>query len=411
MALKKFLSSQKAYLAQLTKGERALLYSFFLFGFASPIFHVFTNTFLWRNSADPTTVIIYNVGLYLGLSFGFLANAFLLRVIPARRLYLLACVLQGIVPIVLVTLAPHAHDLVLLLGFSSGVSGGMYWANRNYFTSLITKNTQRFSFLTLEQFFTTLASIIAPIAIGWFIAFGDRADSYGTGTAYLTSVVIGLVLFACSGFVAQKVLTASARQKSKALFLRDASPRWNALRGMDFFNGLMNGMDMTVPFLAVLTIVGMEDAVGTLQTISAAAAAVAVYIAGKKYATTPQSVVLRVWFIVVSLAGLAVTVHFSPWTVVFYTVVFGLFSPLRGAAIANILYKTIDHEAGNDRSRYLFDREMFLNFGRVTSLVLLAFCAWHWPDVTIRLGFTAVILVRALFVFSASTVEAANATK
>ena len=53
---------------------------------------------------------------------------------------------------------------------------------------------------------------------------------------------------------------------------------------MDFFNGLMNAVDMTIPLFAALTLVGMEDAIGTLQTISALAAALAAYVVGKKYA-------------------------------------------------------------------------------------------------------------------------------
>lgn len=408
MGCKKFFRSQKAYLAQLSKSERALLYSFFLFGLASPIFFVYTNTFLWRESLNIATVIIYNIGIYLGVSFGFFANTIGLRFFPARRLYLFACVLQGIVPVVLVALVPSAHQIIFALGAVSGLSAGMYYANRNYFTSLMTRSAHRFSFLTLEQGLSTIASIVAPAAVGWFIAFGEHAQLYNVSVAYQFSVVLGLLLLIFSGLAVSNIKTSNARQRTTRVFLTQASARWNGLRRMDFFNGVMNGVDMTVPLLATVTLVGMEDAVGTLQTVSAIAATCAVYIVGKRYSATPQSYTLRVWLIIISLAGLAVTMHFTPWTIVFYTIVAGLMGPFRGAAIASILYKTVDHEAGDDRALYLFDRELFLNIGRIISLVLLAYCGAQWPTETLRFGFSAVILFRAFFVFSATTVDAAN---
>lgn len=88
MSFRTFFQDQTSYLAQLTAKERRLLTSFFLFGLASPIFLIYTNTFLWRTSFNnSTTVILYNLGIYTGLSFGFLLNAALLRYVTAHRLY------------------------------------------------------------------------------------------------------------------------------------------------------------------------------------------------------------------------------------------------------------------------------------------------------------------------------------
>lgn len=402
MPFRTFFQDQKSYLAQLTAKERRLLTSFFLFGLASPIFLVYTNTFLWRTSFNnSTTVILYNLGIYTGLSLGFLLNAALLRYVTARRLYSFACILQGIVPIVLVALVPSAQNIVVLLGLAFGISAGMYWANRNYFTSLMTRSAHQFSFFTLEQVLATVASIIAPAAIGWLIV-------YGAHVGYQVSVALGFILLLASGITASNIMTSRARQQSTHLLLRAASKQWNALRRMDFFNGLMNAVDMTIPLFAALTLVGMEDAIGTLQTISALAAALAAYVVGKKYAHTPRSMTLRVWLLIISLAGLVVTLHFTAWTIIFYTIVSGLMGPSRGAAINSILYKTIDNECNGDRSCYLLDREIFLNLGRVAMLAILAYLTVLWPAATVRIGFSAVIILRVLFVLAANTVDAGN---
>lgn len=63
----------------LSKKQTRLRFSYFLYALASPMVVVYANTFLWRQDRDPVTLAIFNIGMYAGLSLGFLLNAYALR--------------------------------------------------------------------------------------------------------------------------------------------------------------------------------------------------------------------------------------------------------------------------------------------------------------------------------------------
>ena len=138
-----------------------------------PIFLVYTNTFLWRTSFNNSTTVIYTISASTpACRSAFSSTLHCFATSPHVGCTLLHVSFKGIVPIVLVALVPSAQNIVVLLGLAFGISAGMYWANRNYFTSLMTRSAHQFSFFTLEQVLATVASIIAPAAIGWLIVYG-----------------------------------------------------------------------------------------------------------------------------------------------------------------------------------------------------------------------------------------------
>src|SRR3989339_514653 len=96
------------FYSSFSANERRLLLSFLFFIIAWPVFSVFTNTFLWRHSQDIFTVIVFNLGLYLGLPLGFLINSALLHRFPSKTLFFFGCILQGIGPLLLTLINPSS---------------------------------------------------------------------------------------------------------------------------------------------------------------------------------------------------------------------------------------------------------------------------------------------------------------
>lgn len=125
------------------------------------------------------------MGVYLGVSLEFIANRTLLLRLSPRALYGISCVLQGISPMLLMALAPKSIWEIGILGSAMGISMGLYFANRNFFTSFITQEKTRFAFISLDQTLTIIGGIISPLLIGGYITYAIETQHLLSSTAYL----------------------------------------------------------------------------------------------------------------------------------------------------------------------------------------------------------------------------------
>lgn len=384
----------------LTWHERLLLLSFFCFGFAQPIFFLFTNTFLWRQNGSAASIILYNIGIYTGLMIGFFANRTLLHWLSARKLYQIACVLQGLVPLVLVLLAPTAVTRIVELGLCFGFAAGLYFANRNFFTSLITQGKHRFVFLSLDQVSGALSAIVSPFLVGWYLTYAQNTQHLSTVAAYTHVVVIGLVFLVVSAALVF-VPKSEAQLPVTGILVRKAGRRWNAVRAMDFVNGLAHGVMVTIPLLVTLLMITSDVSIGKLQSVAAIVSALSLYLLGKYRLKVPHAWLLGIWVAGSLVAGGLIAYGFTTGYVIAAALLLGAVGPFYRAPTAHLMYEAVDKESAAERASYLLDREIFLDVGRVVAMAACGIALYFAHDVTLRYGylFAAVINV-ALWVFA-----------
>lgn len=384
--------------------ERWLLFSFFCYGLASPIFLLFSNTFIWKHNSDPTALIHHNAGIYLGLIIGFIANRTLLLKIPAKTLYQIACMLQAIAPLILVSFAPTSLPSIVGLGTCLGISTGLYFANRNYFTSLVTQNNHRFAFLSLDQIALVASAILSPLTAGWYLTYAQEIQGLSSITAYIHIVLVGFLFMLCAAFTI-RVPTHASPISSTRLFVSNASKRWNAVRLMDFIGGLVHGVFITIPMLAALTLLSAEVSIGKLQSSAALIGAFSVYLIGKYRTKIPHGTLLGLWVLGSLIAGLLIAHAFTAWSVVIGALVVGVVSPLYRTTVGHLMYEAVDQETKHDRATLLLDREVFLDIGRIIALISCAELVRIAPTETIRYGFLIATALHIAYWASAMRVQ------
>lgn len=389
---------------KLSWNERLLLLSFFFFGLASPIFLLFTNTFLWKEHATPTGMIVYNIGIYTGVALGFIANRALLLRLPARALYQASCVLQGIVPLMLVWFAPTSVVSILGLGLCFGLSAGLYYANRNFFTSLITQGKHRFAFLSLDTAMATVSAVLSPVLVGWYLTFAQVQQHVVMQSAYLHTTIVGLAFLICAGAFIY-VPQGEAQQSTKRIFIGNASKRWNAVRLMDFTGGLAHGVFMTLPLLVALTVLTAEVSIGKMQSSATIIGALSIYLVGKYRTKIPHGVLMGIWFVGSTIAGGLIAYTFSVWGVVAAAILAGAVGPLYRTSTAHLMYEAVDKESGKERANYLLDREVFVNIGRVMALLGCGIALFLAYDITLRYGYLFAAGVNAALLIAALRVS------
>ena len=379
----------------ITSVQRRLLASFFLSALAAPMVVVYSNTFLWRQSADVEILAIFNIGNYTGISLGFLLNACLLRWVESGKLYTLGCLFQGLVPMLMVTLGAHANTYALGLGLALGVSQGLFWSNRNALTSKFTHEPNRYRFISVETALGIVAGVISPLLAGWFIALGDTAGTYTVEQAYKITSLIGFILLLCAGSLAWPLVIEPF--KVKQFFLGRASRLWNTQRLTETLNGISSGMESVLPLVIILLFLGQEEAVGSVKAMTAVLSAVVIYVIGKHVRHHHHAGLFSLWILFSAIGGIIFAVFYSPGAALILFTLGGLVGSLRWSSFVAVMYEVVDKETAQHRSHrflYLLDREFFLNTGRVIGLALLAFVYQSHPDVLIRFGIIAIAVVQ-----------------
>ena len=379
----------------LSAEQRRLLTSFFLYGLASPMVVVYANTFLWRQSADVVVLAIFNIGNYAGISLGFLFNAYLLRFFESGKLYVLGCLLQGVVPVLMVAMEAQANTYALGLGLLLGVAQGFFWANRNALTSKFTQGSHRYRFISVETALGILAGVVSPLLIGWFIAYGETLANYTVDQAYQITSVIGFILLLVAGLLAWPFAMEPFAPKN--MFLTNASLLWNKQRLVESINGIASGIESVLPLVIILLFLGQEDAVGSVKAMTAILSAVVIYTIGKRVRHNHHALLFSFWILFNLVGGIVFAVLYSPGAALTLFILSGLVGSLRWSSFAAVMYEIVDHETrrdGSHRFLYLLDREFFLNAGRILGLGLLILVYWYSPEALVRFGLIGIGLIQ-----------------
>lgn len=375
-------------------GQRLLL-TFFFFTVAYPMISTFTNTYLWRQSHDLRFMVIYNIAFCLAIPFGFFVNGLMLKKIEPPKLFLAGCLLLGLVPLALIFTKTDQIVTIFLLGLLFGFATGLFWANRNFLTLKLTQSKDRIYFSSLETVLMTVSSIIIPILIGWFLVFGESVRWYGVHQAYEMMALLALGLLLVVGILPRRIRIESSHLQR--VHLRHARLLWKTLRQLEFTHGIEHGLSGVLPILLVLTFVGTEGSLGTLQSLSAIISAIITYILGKRADAKHRIKILAAWIIGLIIAASVFSFAFSVLGVIAYFTIISLTDAFRWLSLTPFMFDLIDMEqraTGEHHYSFIFDREIYLAIGRVGALIIFYYFSLWQFTLTLRYALLVVAFVQ-----------------
>lgn len=384
--IKKIFRNEYTYFKKLNPEAQKQLLSIFLFNNLNPIFAIFINAFIWRQSQDAGLVALFNVTNYMGLPIGFFINGILLKHQSIRRLYFAGGLWKAIAVLLVIILPVINTSAILLYGLLYGITNGLYWSNRNLINQRVTTSGNRIYFSGLDTITNTINNIIVPLIIGNFIIFGSQSKWYTPNQAYLWLGICTVVLSAVFGLVITSFQT--RRLQVPQIVIRKATQNWNNARAMICVFGLFNGVAIFLPTLMILSFIGKEDALGVVQSLSATIAAIVMYTLARKV-STQERIKLNAASIVLSIIGsLSLFIVSAHEGVLAFIVAQAFAGPLFITTFNSITYDMVDKENQNrdNRYAYVFDSELFLNIGRVTGVLLFfLYCSFFSTTFAIRL--------------------------
>lgn len=361
------LFSEITHFCTYPRNMKVLLITNMLYAFVLPVVELFVGAYIIRNSSQMAYVIGYQLAVYSGIPITFLINGFLMRKVKITHLYSFGMLLSGTSMSVMMSLESLNLEGIILAGLIMGMSYGFFWANRDFLALNSTNDSNRNYYYGLESFFNTIASVIVPYVIGLFLGAAADKGLLG-GNIDLAYKIVTLAVFVIT-ILASAVLFKGRFSKpegEKFLYLK-FDRIWNRMMGLAGLKGIAQGFIVTAPSMLVMTFIGNESTLGTLQSVSAIVSAIILYLLGRF--TKPRH---RIWIFAAGLllfaaGGVFNAALYSATGVIIFMLCLVLGRPLMDMGYFPIQMRVIDYEVRHEKRcsySYIFIHEVGLYAGR-----------------------------------------------
>lgn len=367
----------------LTPNVRLILLSYSFFLAANPLLYIFINAYLWRSTNNNLWAIVaYNTGQVVGLPLGFYFNGALLKKVHVKTLYLAGTVLQGLTAFLVVIVPTTTNSYISLLGLLFGIGAGLYWANKNYLSLQLTKNSNRIYYNSLEQSVDLLINLVVPAATGWFIVFGENVINLSLSSTYKIVMGISFVLLSISGLFVK--LSKIEDVDVSHLLLKNPSRDWQFIRLFNFIYNTGIGLSLIISSVLVLVLVGGEGVLGTLQTLTTLVAAFFAYAIGRKSKTSSAWKLVGVGSLIFLGGALFLAGLFNWVGGLIYSLVTTLVWSIQWGPSYTVEMEMMDKEETNPLKQYSYvcDNELYFNVGRIVGILIVSLLALVYNNQT-----------------------------
>lgn len=359
---------------------KRLLAANLIYALAFPFIIIFGTAFVKRiTGGDNNLAVIYNWGFFGGLIIGYYINGVLLKhkLITIKSLFVLGILLTVIPLSILMFFGEDAGYFVIVYGLFVGIGNGIYWSCRNFLSMLVTQESNRNFFFSVEQFIIIFCNALIPLLFGTFILGSSTSEEFKMDAYKYTSlVVIATNLIAC-------MLVLKSNFKSpeitKFIYFKFGS-LWNTQRFLTFCVGMVESGFMVLMTLLILTVAGDEAILGKIEFSTAIISIISIYIVGR--ITKPHHrgriMLIGAAFLIIGGVTLALTINNQN---IFYGSIAVSFIGVIIMKISQVIADPMIHSAfratyvtscekaslieKRDSYSYIMDNEYFMNGGRI----------------------------------------------
>lgn len=359
------MNELRLFLSQ-PKNMRILLLTSLLYAFVLPIIDIFVAAYIMRNSSDVGKVVAYQLMVYSGIPLTFLINGFLLNKVKPGCLYAFGMLLSGVSMFVMTSLPELSFMGIAVAGLIMGGSFGFFWANRDFLVLVCTNDDNRNYYYGLETFFNTFTFVVVPVCVGWFIQESTDLKWVDTINEAYRYVIYGVILITVLASLLINTGSYSSPQNRRFIFLKN-DPLWNRMLRVAACKGMVQGFVVTAPAMLIMTFVGEEGALGTMQSISALITAFLMYLMGRCAKPEARTRIYFISTLLFVLGALINSVFMSATAVIIFLLLMIVARPMYDLAYFPIQMRVIDFlgekEKRNEYS-YIFSHEWGLYLGR-----------------------------------------------
>jgi YQGE family putative transporter len=362
------------------RSMRILLLSNMIYSLVLPVIEIFVSAYVMRNSHAVSNVVTYQLSVYVATPVAFILNGLLLGRVGAKHLYASGMLLSGVAMIMLMRTGVLTPVGIAASGLAMGLSTGLFWANRGFLALATTDDNDRNYYYGVETFSGTLAAVVVPALIGWFIS-GTAVYGWLGGAPNLAYRWIAGAVLALTAASALLVEGGTFRNPSHTRFVFFRfHPLWLRMLELAALKGLPQGCIITAPAMLIMVLVGQEGTLGLTQAIGGIFSACVLYAVGRVTAPPHRQAVFSAALLLFFVGAFVNALLFNAAGVLVFIGCLVLAKPMLDLAYNPIELQVIDAVSrveGRSEYAYFLNHEFGLFTGRALGCVLfLAIAKW-----------------------------------
>ncbi|WP_164668598.1 MFS transporter [Virgibacillus doumboii] len=330
--------------------------------------NTFVNIYLWKQSGDYVTIAMYNLGVYLFQPATFILAGKIAKKVDRVIVLRLGVIFLSLFFLSVLIIAEKASTYNFLLGAILGIGYGFYWLAFNVLTFEITEPESRDFFNGFLGVLQSFAGMIGPLMAGTIIANMEANIGYTTIFTISFGLFIGAV--ACS-FILKRRQAEGRFHFKRVLQEKGHNKNWNKILMAHVAQGLREGIFLFVIAIWVFITTKSEFALGMFNLFLSGLSLVFYFIVTKWIKPSLRKKAILAGGLILYFSIYIILFSISYTQLIIYAAVIGIAYPIITVPYVSLTYDVIGKawKAKEFRVEYIVVRELFVNIGRVTSIL------------------------------------------
>mgnify|MGYP002376401709 CR=1 FL=1 len=340
-----------------------------LYSLSIALSNTFVNVYLWKQSGQFVDLAIYNLSIVVMQPIIFMFAGRLAKKIDRVFILRFGVSFLAVFYLTVLLAGENAGSRLVLLGSVLGIGYGFYWLAFNVLTFEITEPDTRDFFNGFLGILNSGAGMIGPIVAGYVIS--RLADNTGYTVIFSLSLALFSVAVITSFFLKRR--ESRGRYILKKIWTeRNSDPNWRSITNAHFFQGLREGIFVFLINVFVFITTKSELALGKFGLINSAVSFFAYYFATRLIKKGARKKAILMGGLVLFGALFLILFHMTYVTLLLYAVAIAIGYPILLVPYSSLTYDVIGKAryARKARIEYIVVREVFLNIGRIVSILV-----------------------------------------
>ena len=331
--------------------------------------NTFVNVYLWKQAGDYITIAVYNLAIFIFQPLTFLIAGRVAKKIDRVIVLRLGVIFLSIFFLSVLLIGENASTYNFMLGSVLGIGYGFYWLAYNVLTFEITEPETRDFFNGFLGLLQSLAGMIGPLAAGFIIA--KMTDNIGYSTIFTVSFILFVGAVICSFFI--------HRRKAEGLFYlkevmrqKRQSKNWAAILHAHIFQGLREGIFTFVITIWVYITTKSELSLGMFNLFLSGFSFIFYFLATRLIKERHRKLAILFGSILLYFPLYLILIKTTYMTLIIYAIIIGIAYPIVNVPYISMTYDVIGQawKAKELRVEYIVVRELYVNIGRVLSIIV-----------------------------------------
>lgn len=353
---------------ELTKDLTLLLFIGGLYSLSVALSNTFVNIYLWKQSGKFLDLGIYNLSIVILQPLTFILAGRWAKKVDRVIVLRIGVIFLALFYLTVLIIGENASHFLILLGSLLGIGYGFYWLAFNVLTFEITEPETRDFFNGFLGILGSTGGMVGPIAAGFIIS---RLTGF---TGYSIIFGISLALFSLAVFMSFSLKRRPASGKymfTRIIQERKNNKNWRLITNANFFQGLREGTFVFIISVFVFLSTGSELALGTFGLINSGISFIAYYLASRFIKKNYRKKSILIGGCMLYLAIFLIVFDVTFIKLLIYASIIAIAYPILLVPYMSMTYDIIGSgwKAAEMRIEYIVVRELFLNLGRMTSII------------------------------------------